>query len=118
MAPPFNWPPIHTMKVYTSLPIAQIAAWKVKNGLEATSHQKLATDGATPELIPTRTDSLWQSLHELAQLAQAGPTHHCTRSQGGGGGGGEGDSGKWELHVNQPNSAGILQLPLYTLYNL
>ena len=58
MAPPFNWPPMHTMKVYTSLPIGQTAAWKVKNGLEATSHQKLATDGASPELIPTRTDGL------------------------------------------------------------
>ena len=46
------------MKVYTSLPIGQTAAWKVKNGLEATSHQKLATDGAPPELIPTHTDGL------------------------------------------------------------
>ena len=56
--PPFNWPPIHTMKVYTSLPIGRTAAWKVKNGLKATSHQKLATDGASPELIPTRTNGL------------------------------------------------------------
>ena len=41
-----------------SLPIGQTAAWKVKNGLEATSYQKLATDGASSELIPTRTDGL------------------------------------------------------------
>ena len=47
------------MKVYTSLTIGQTAAWKVvKNGLEATSHQKLATGGVSPELIPTRTDGL------------------------------------------------------------
>ena len=44
------------MKVYTSLPLDQTAAWKVKNGLEATSHQKLATDGASLELIPIHTD--------------------------------------------------------------
>ena len=58
MAPPFNWPPIYTTKVYISLPIGQTAAWKFKNGLEATSHQKLATDDASHELIPTRTDGL------------------------------------------------------------
>ena len=75
----------------------------VKNGLEATSQQKLATDGTSPELISTHTDSLQQSLLELAQLAHASLTHHCTHAQGGGGG-----SGNWELHVNQPNSSGIL----------
>ena len=47
------------MKVNTFLPIGQTAAWKVKNGLEATSHQKLATDDAPPELIPTHTDDLY-----------------------------------------------------------
>ena len=46
------------MKVYTSLPMGQTAALKVKNELKATSHQKLATDGASPELIPNRTDGL------------------------------------------------------------
>ena len=113
MAPSFNWPPIHTMKVYTFLSIGQTAACKVKNRLKAISHQKLATDGASPELIPTRTDGLQQYLHELAQLAQlaqAGPTHHCTRSREGG------DSGNWELYVNQPNSAGILYNYLCILY--
>ena len=104
------------MKVYTSFPIGQTAAWKVKNGLEATSYQKLVTDGASPELIPTRTDGLWQFLYEMTQLAQAGPTFHCTRSQGGGGGAGGGDSGNWELHVNQPNSASILYNYLRILY--
>ena len=58
MAPSFNWPPIHSMKVYTSLPIGQTAAWKIKNGLEATSHQKLAAESASPELIPNHTDDL------------------------------------------------------------
>ena len=65
------------MKVYTSLPIGQTAAWKVKNGLEATSHQKLATDGASPELIYTHTQ-----IAQNMTLLRAGGTqkvwHHLS----------------------------------------
>ena len=39
-------------------PIGQYSGLKDQNRLEATSHQKLATDGASPELTPTHTESL------------------------------------------------------------
>ena len=58
----------------------------IENGLEATSHQKMATYGASPESTPTHTACLNVSHHEVAQLARAGPTHPNTWLFGGGGG--------------------------------
>ena len=55
-----------------------------QNGLEATSHQKLATDGASPELTPTHTECLYTSYHELNQLAHELVTTHHHAVTGGG----------------------------------
>ena len=52
-----NRRPIHTKGQYFP-PIGQYSSLEDQNRLEATSHQKLATDGASPELTPVHTESL------------------------------------------------------------
>ena len=110
MAPPLIWPSIHTRKSILLTLKTKTAVWKVKNGLEATSHQKLATDGASPSGL-LLSDGLQQSYHELCPTRTSwhnSPPYTCTGRGGG--------SGNWELHVNQLNSAGILYNYLCILY--
>ena len=85
MAQPSNWRPIYTKSQYLP-PIGQYSDFEDQNRLEATSHQKLAADGASPKLIPTHTESLYFFHHDLDQLTRAGPTHHPSTWHGGGGG--------------------------------
>ena len=72
---------VHTKHQFLPL-IGRSSGLQDQNRQEATSHQKLATDGASPELTPTHTECLKYSHHELAQLTTQ------ARSTGGGGGGG------------------------------
>ena len=59
---------------------------EAQNRLEATSHQKLATDGASPKLAPTHTTRLVPNHFELGQPTYAGSTHHLVaRAYRGGG---------------------------------
>ena len=67
MAQLSNWRQIHTKSQYFS-PVGQYSGLKDQNRSEATFHKKLATDGASLELIPTHTESLKHSHHELGQL--------------------------------------------------
>ena len=46
---PNIWPPIHTNSLNPPTKRPQIAAWKYKNELEATSQQNLAIDGVSHE---------------------------------------------------------------------
>ena len=57
MAQPSNGRPIHA-KSQTLPPIGQFSGLEDQNRLEATSHQKMATDGASPELTSTHTERL------------------------------------------------------------
>ena len=70
---------VHTKHQFLPL-IGRSSGLQDQNRQEATSHQKLATDGASPELTPTHTECLKYSHHELAQLTTQ------ARSTGGGGG--------------------------------
>ena len=57
MAQPLNRRPIHTKSQYLP-PISQYIGLEDQNRLEAIYHQKLATDGASPNLTPTHTKNL------------------------------------------------------------
>ena len=81
------------------------------SGLES---QKRARGHLSPEIgdrfpltlmVYSNPSTSWPNSHKLAQLT-------CTRGHWGRGG----DSDNWELHVNQPNSAGILYNYLCILY--
>ena len=52
------------------------------NRLEATSHHKLVTDGASPKMAPTYTVWLTSNHHELGQPTWAGSPPGSTCSQG------------------------------------
>ena len=57
MAQPSNQHPILTKR--QNLPTTGLSSGlEGQNRLEATSHQELATDGASPELTPTHTECL------------------------------------------------------------
>ena len=57
MAQPSNRHPIHTKRQFLPL-IGQYSGLEDQNRLEATSYQKLATDGASPELTLIHTECL------------------------------------------------------------
>ena len=61
--PPHQIPPYHH-------PESQNRGLETSNKLEATSHQKLATNGASLKMAPTHT--VYMTLH---QLKRAGPTY-------------------------------------------
>ena len=87
MAQPSNRRPINIKSQYFP-PKGQYSGLEDQNRLETTSHLKLVTDGASPELTPltlkaynTPTTS-WANSHELGQLT--------IRARGTRGGGGRG----------------------------
>ena len=53
-------------------PKSQNSSLETQNRLEATSHQKLVTDGASTKMVPTHTEWLTANHHELDQLIWAG----------------------------------------------
>ena len=78
--PQIGFPP-HQILLHRH-PKSQSSILKTQNRPEATSHQKLTTDGASPKIIPFHTVWLTTNHHELNQLAWAGdyspPEHVIT----------------------------------------
>ena len=82
--PQIGFPPHQTLPLH--YPISQNNGLEAQNRLEATSHQKLVTDGASPKLAHTTT--FVPNHHELGQSTWAGSIHHLeARAYRGGGGG-------------------------------